>query len=347
LIPEPVYEITYGNSVGVKSETVLEVKDLKTWFFTRRGTVKAVNGVDFVLRKGECLCLVGESGCGKTVTALSILRLFDNPPGRIVGGQVIYKNADLTTCPITYLREIRGGDIAMVFQNAQSSLNPVFTIGDQIAEQVMVHEHVNRTKAMDRARTLMEEMNIPQPGRALKMYPHQMSGGMKQRAMIAMSLSCSPEILIADEPTTSVDVTIRAQIIHILQELKIRREMSIIFITHDLSLVKEIGDRAAVVYGGRVVEVADVEDILKSPAHPYTVGLIDCLPDVSSQAKRLPSIPGVTPNPLEMPPGCPFHPRCSKVMDICRSTMPASVKITDVHKVACHLFGDKDGGGAR
>ncbi|MFA5064577.1 MAG: ABC transporter ATP-binding protein [Dehalococcoidia bacterium] len=331
----------------MKPETVLEVKDLKTWFFTRRGTVKAVNGVDFVLRKGECLCLVGESGCGKTVTALSILRLFDNPPGRIVGGQVMYKGADLTTCPMPYLREVRGGDIAMVFQNAQSSLNPVFTIGDQIAEQVMVHERISRAKALDRARTLMEEMNIPQPVRALKMYPHQMSGGMKQRAMIAMSLSCSPEILIADEPTTSVDVTIRAQIIHILRELKIRRQMSIIFITHDLSLVKEIGDRAAVVYGGRVVEVAAVENILKSPAHPYTVGLIDCLPDVSSQAKRLPSIPGNTPNPLEMPPGCPFHPRCSRVMDICRLTMPASVKITDVHKVSCHLFGDKNGGIAR
>ncbi|MBN1689724.1 MAG: ABC transporter ATP-binding protein [Dehalococcoidia bacterium] len=329
------------------SETVLEVKDLKTWFFTRRGTVKAVNGVDFVLKRGECLCLVGESGCGKTVTALSILRLFDSPPGRIVGGQVIYKGDDLATCPMQRLREIRGGDIAMVFQNAQSSLNPVFTVGDQIAEQVMVHERVSRREALSRAHALMEEMNIPQPGRALNMYPHQMSGGMKQRAMIAMSLSCSPQILIADEPTTAVDVTIRAQIIHILRELKTRRDMSIIFITHDLSLVKDIGDRAAVVYGGRVVEVAAVEDILKNPAHPYTVGLIDCLPDVSSQDKRLPSIAGNTPNPLEMPSGCPFHPRCSHVMDICRSKMPACANITDVHTVSCYLFGDKNGGIAR
>jgi peptide/nickel transport system ATP-binding protein/oligopeptide transport system ATP-binding protein len=344
LIPKPVFEIKFTDSHLLKSEKVLEVKDLKTWFFTRRGTIKAVNGVDFVLKKGECLCLVGESGCGKSVTALSILRLFDNPPGRIVGGQVIYRSADLATCPMSYLREIRGGDIAMVFQNAQSSLNPVFTIGAQIVEQVMTHEKVGRAKAMDRARALMDEMSIPQPERTLKMYPHQMSGGMKQRAMIAMSLSCSPEILIADEPTTSVDVTIRAQIIHILRELKIRREMSIIFITHDLSLVNEIGDRAAVVYGGRVVEVASVDDILNSPAHPYTVGLIDCLPDVSSQAKRLPSIPGNTPNPLEMPPGCPFHPRCPKVMDICRSVIPASVHIDDVHTVSCHLFRDKGGG---
>jgi len=328
----------YGNYAEVKSEIVLEVINLKTWFFTRRGIVKAVNGVDFALESGECLCLVGESGCGKSVTALSILRLFDSPPGRIVQGKVIYGGTDLAQCPMPYLRKIRGKDIAMVFQNAQSSLNPVFTIGDQIAEQVMVHQRVSRPEALDRARTLLEEMNIPQPGRVLKMYPHQMSGGMKQRAMIAMSLSCNPAILIADEPTTSVDVTIRAQIIYILQELKNGRDMSVIFITHDLSLVKEIGDRAAVVYGGKIVEVAPVEHILKNPAHPYTVGLIDCLPDISAQNKRLPSIPGNTPNPLDMPPGCPFHPRCPKVMDICREVEPATVNITDVHAVSCHLF---------
>jgi len=327
------------------AETVLEVKNLKTWFFTRRGTVKAVNGVDFALNRGECLCLVGESGCGKSVTALSILRLFDSPPGKIVEGEVIYGDIDLATCPLPYLRKIRGKDIAMVFQNAQSSLNPVFTIGDQITEQVRVHEHISRPEALDRARTLLEEMNIPQPGRALKMYPHQMSGGMRQRAMIAMGLSCNPQILIADEPTTAVDVTIRAQIIQILHDLKTGRHMSIIFITHDLSLVKEIGDRAAVVYGGRVAEVAPVEDILKDPAHPYTVGLIDCLPDMSAKGKRLPSIPGSTPNPLDMPPGCPFHPRCPRVMDICRSVEPAMVNITGVHAVACHLFTDMEGRG--
>lgn len=327
----------------MKTETILEVKNLKTWFFTRRGTVKAVNGVDFALKRGECLCLVGESGCGKSVTALSILRLFDSPPGKIVEGEVIFGDIDLATCPMPYLRKVRGKDIAMVFQNAQSSLNPVFTIGDQIAEQISVHERVSRSEAMARAGALLEEMNIPQPGRALKMYPHQMSGGMKQRAMIAMGLSCNPEILIADEPTTSVDVTIRAQIIHILHGLKTGRNMSIIFITHDLSLVKEIGDRAAVVYGGRVVEVAPVEDILKRPSHPYTVGLIDCLPDMSAKANRLPSIPGHTPNPLDMPPGCPFHPRCPKVMDICRSQAPATVNISGVHAVACHLFVNKDG----
>ncbi len=328
----------------MKTETVLEVKNLKTWFFTRRGTVKAVNGVDFVLMKGECLCLVGESGCGKSVTALSILRLFDNPPGKIVEGEIIYGGTDLASCPMPLLRKIRGKDIAMVFQNAQSALNPVFSIGDQIVEQIRIHEQVSRSEAMARAQVLMEEMNIPQPGRALKMYPHQMSGGMKQRAMIAMSLSCNPSILIADEPTTSVDVTIRAQIIHILQEMKTSRDMSIIFITHDLSLAREIGDRAAVVYGGRVVEIAPAEDILKSPAHPYTVGLINCLPDVAATSKRLPSIAGNTPNPLDMPPGCPFHPRCPKVMDICRSVMPATVNISDVHAAACHLFVNTQGG---
>jgi len=320
------------------SSTVLEVKNLKTWFYTRRGIVKAVNGINYALQKGECLCLVGESGCGKSVSALSLLRLFDNPPGKIVEGEVIYKGTDLVACASEHLRDVRGKDIAMVFQNAQSALNPVFTIGDQMMEQIRAHHGVNSSAALAKAKRLLEEMRIPEAGRALKMYPHQMSGGMKQRAMIAMSLSCDPEILIADEPTTSVDVTIRAQIMHILSDLKASRSMSIIFITHDLSLVREIGDRAAVVYAGKVVEVAPVGNILNRPAHPYTVGLISCLPDISSNLKRLPSIPGNTPNPLEMPQGCPFHPRCSKVMDICLTVEPQLLNIADVHTVACHLY---------
>lgn len=325
------------------ADTVLEVKNLKTWFYTRRGIVKAVNGVDFTLRRGECLCLVGESGCGKTVTALSILRLFDSPPGRIVEGEVIYKGMDLASCTTQRLRQIRGKDIAMVFQNAQSALNPVFTIGDQIVEQINAHGQVSGADAVAKAGRLLEEMKISQPERALKMYPHQMSGGMKQRAMIAMSLSCDPCILIADEPTTAVDVTIRAQIMHILQELKANRDMSIIFITHDLSLVREIGDRAAVVYGGKVVEVDTVEHILESPAHPYTIGLMRCLPDISTDSKRLPSIPGNTPNPIDMPAGCSFHPRCQEAMEICRSKDPVLMNIAGVHTVACHLFSDAGG----
>jgi peptide/nickel transport system ATP-binding protein len=317
---------------------LLEVNNLNTWFYTGRGVVKAVNGVTFDVKEGECLCLVGESGCGKSVTALSILRLFDSPPAKIVEGSVMYGGTDLVTCPVSRLREVRGKEIAMVFQNAQSSLNPVFTIGDQIIEQISAHGRVTYPEARARACKLLEEMSIPEPDRALKMYPHQMSGGMKQRAMIAMSLSCNPRMLIADEPTTAVDVTIRAQIMNILQELKSKHSMSIIFITHDLSLVSEIGDRAAVVYGGRVVETGTVEGILKNPAHPYTKGLIACLPDISDTSGRLPSIPGTTPNPLEMPAGCPFEPRCYLAGEICRLHRPELRSISGVHCIACHMY---------
>ncbi len=318
--------------------TLLEVNNLNTWFYTGRGIVKAVNGVTFSLYEGECLCLVGESGCGKSVTALSILRLFDDPPGKIVDGSVVFDGIDLVSCRASRLRQVRGKDISMIFQNAQAALNPVFTIGDQIIEQINAHGRTSHETAVAKAVGLLEEMSIPEPERALKMYPHQMSGGMKQRAMIAMSLSCDPRILIADEPTTSVDVTIRAQIMNILHDLKTRRNMSIIFITHDLSLVREIGDRVAVVYGGRVVETGTVEDILKHPAHPYTRGLISCLPDISTDAKRLPSIPGTTPNPLDLPQGCTFNPRCSDVMDICRSEVPGLLNISDMQCAACHLY---------
>jgi peptide/nickel transport system ATP-binding protein len=255
-----------------------------------------------------------------------------------VGGRIAYGDVDLATCHIDHLREIRGRDIAMVFQNAQSALNPVFTIGDQISEQIRTHSGGSHRGALNKARSLLGEMSIPDPERALGMYPHQMSGGMRQRAMIAMSLSCDPKILIADEPTTAVDVTIRIQIMRILEELRRTRNMSIIFITHDLSLVREIGDRAAVVYAGKVVELAPVEVILGKPYHPYTIGLISCLPDIQSRASRLPSIPGNTPSPVDLPPGCAFHPRCSRVMEICRTEEPQTVFISTSHAVACHLF---------
>jgi peptide/nickel transport system ATP-binding protein/oligopeptide transport system ATP-binding protein len=319
---------------------VLEVKNLKTWFYTRSGIVKAVNGISYDVKPGECICLVGESGCGKSVSALSILRLFDSPPGRIVEGKIACGGVDLVSCSSDLLREMRGRDIAMVFQNAQSALNPVFTIGDQIVEQIKTHIKIDQKRALEKAALLLSEMRIPDATRALRMYPHQMSGGMRQRAMIAMSLSCDPKILIADEPTTAVDVTIRAQIMRILLELKRARNMSIIFITHDLSLVREIGDRAAVVYAGKVVEIAHVENIMKSPAHPYTTGLINCLPDISTTATRLPSIPGSTPSPIDIPAGCPFHPRCPRVMDVCRSVEPVSVHISSTQSVACHLYKD-------
>jgi len=320
------------------SNVILKVSELKTYFFTRRGVVKAVDGVEFELRHGECLCLVGESGCGKTVTALSILRLFDSPPGKIVDGQISFDSLNLTECSSKQLRQIRGKDIAIVFQEAQSALNPVLTIGDQITEQIKLHLPLDSNRTRDLAITLLSDMGIPSPEKVMSYYPHQLSGGMKQRVLIAMSLSCDPQILIADEPTTAVDVTIKAQILDIFRELKAKRQMSTIFITHDLAVVAEIGDRAVVMYGGKDVETAPVSEIISNPKHPYTIGLIDCLPDIAESGERLVSIPGTTPNPLDMPTGCTFHPRCPEVMKICSQKEPPETAISKEHKVSCHLY---------
>jgi len=317
---------------------ILKVSNLKTYFFTRRGIVKAVDGVDFELRRGECLCLVGESGCGKTVTALSILRLFDSPPGKIVNGQISYDGLNLTKCSAKQLRQVRGKDIAIVFQEAQSALNPVLTIGDQIIEQIKLHLPLEHREARDRAMALLNEMGIPSVERVMSYFPHQLSGGMKQRVLIAMSLSCDPQILIADEPTTAVDVTIKAQILDIFRELKANRQMSVIFITHDLAVVAEIGDRAVVMYGGKDVETAPVSETIGNPKHPYTAGLIECLPDISKTTDRLASIPGTTPSPVEMPQGCAFHPRCPKAMEICNQQEPPEITLSKEHKVSCHLY---------
>jgi oligopeptide/dipeptide ABC transporter ATP-binding protein len=319
-------------------ERVLSVRDLKVRFFTRRGTVRAVDGVSFDLLKGECLCLVGESGCGKTVTALSILGLIDSPPGRIVGGKILYDGLDLTRCSAEQLRRIRGMDIAMVFQDAQSALNPVFTIGDQIVEQIRLHLGVSPREAKRRAISRLKEVGIPAPEEAADYYPHQLSGGMRQRAMIAMSLSCDPKLLIADEPTTAVDVTIKAQIMDILRQLKARRKMSIIFITHELGIVSEIGDRIVVMYAGRVAETAPVPELLQNPKHPYTSGLIACLPDITKGKGKLKSIPGTVPSLDNPPAGCLFHPRCSRVMAICRKEEPPPVNVKKGHTVYCHLY---------
>jgi len=320
------------------NDNILTVNNLKTYFYTLYGVAKAVNGVNFDLRHGECLCLVGESGCGKTVTALSILRLVESPPAQIVGGEIIYHNLDLTKCSTKQLRQIRGKDIAMIFQEAQSALNPVLTISDQITEQLMLHLPLDKKESRSRAMSLLEEMGIPSVDRVMDAYPHQLSGGMKQRILIAMSLSCDPQILIADEPTTAVDVTIKAQIIDIFRALKAKSHMSLLFITHDLGVVAEIGDRAAVIYGGKDVETAPVSEIIRTPKHPYTVGLIECIPDISQTTDRLASIPGTIPDPMELPIGCPFHPRCPKVMDICSKEEPPSIVISEMHRVSCFLY---------
>jgi peptide/nickel transport system ATP-binding protein len=320
------------------NNAVLKVIDLKTRFFTRRGVVKAVEGVNFELRLGECLCLVGESGCGKSVSVLSILGLIDSPPGKIVGGEARYNNFDLLKCLPEELRRIRGREIAMIFQDAQSALNPVFTVGEQITEQIKVHLKLRPKEANGRAVRLLEEMKIPSAETVMDRYPHQLSGGMRQRAMIAMSLSCDPKILIADEPTTAVDATVRAQILDLFNELKMHRKMSLIFITHDLGVVSEIGDRAAIIYAGRDVETAPVTEIINNPKHPYTMGLLDCLPDFTKADDRLVSIPGSTPDPTALPGGCPFHPRCFYVMDICREQEPKILSLSPEHSVSCHLY---------
>ncbi len=321
-----------------ENNAILQISNLKTSFFTHRGEVKAVNGVSFELRYGECLCLVGESGCGKSVTVLSILGLIDNPPGKVLGGEANYKGLDLLKSSSDTLRKIRGQEIAMIFQDAQSALNPVFTVGDQIIEQIQTHQMLSKNKAQIKAIDLLTEMGIPSAESAVNRYPHQLSGGMRQRAMIAMGLSCDPDVLIADEPTTAVDVTIRAQILALFQKLKTNRKMSLLFITHDLGVVSEIGDRAVIMYAGKNVEAAPVSEIINNPKHPYTVGLLNCLPDFTNETARLISIPGITPDPTSLLSGCPFHPRCPQVMDICRGRYPEEIKIDDEHSVSCHLF---------
>jgi oligopeptide/dipeptide ABC transporter ATP-binding protein len=319
-------------------KVILRVRNLKTYFFTRRGTVKAVDGVDFDLLRSECLCLVGESGCGKTVTALSILGLIDTPPGRIVDGEVYHNDVNLLESSREQVRHIRGKEIAMVFQDAQSALNPIFTIGDQIAEQIKLHLGYNNRQARERVLSLLEEVGIPSPAEVTGYYPHQLSGGMKQRAIIAMSLSCDPQVLIADEPTTAVDVTIKAQILDVFQRLKETRQMSLLFITHELGVVSEIGDRMVVMYAGRLAETATVTELLNNPKHPYTVGLINCLPDMTQGKDRLESIPGTVPNLIDAPDGCLFHPRCDKALAICSQEGPPSVVVNGEHIVFCHLY---------
>ena len=318
--------------------SVLEIKNLKTYFYTRNGVVKAVDGISFGLGKGENLCLVGESGCGKTATALSVLRLVDSPPGKIVDGEILYHGENLLHCSNERLRQIRGNRIAMIFQDPQSSLNPVFTVGDQIAEQVKLHLKLKHREAMERTLHLMEQVGIPQAKERIKDYPHQFSGGMKQRVMIAAALSCDPEILIADEPTTALDTTIKVQILNIFRDLKQKRNMSILFITHDLGAVAGIADRIVVMYGGRLAEAGTAFDIFDQPKHPYTLGLINCLPDIGARKDRLTPIPGTIPSLIDPPEGCIFSPRCERRMPICSQERPEETVISGEHLVACHLY---------
>ncbi|CDF58488.1 ABC transporter ATP-binding protein [Thermobrachium celere] len=317
---------------------LLSIKNLKTYFYTEDGVIKAVDDVSLTIREGETLGVVGESGCGKSITAMSILKLIPNPPGKIVSGEIIFEGKDLTKATDSEIRKIRGNKISVIFQEPMTSLNPVFTIGDQIIEAIVLHQNMNREQAREKAIDMLKLVGIPRANEVVDAYPHELSGGMRQRAMIAMAMACNPKLLIADEPTTALDVTIQAQILDLMRELKNKTNTSIMLITHDLGVVAEMADHVVVMYAGKIVEEADVFEIFKNPLHPYTIGLLESKPILNQDKERLNSIPGQVPNPLNMPEGCYFHPRCSKAMDICRKEQPKLCSVKDGHKVACHLY---------
>ena len=323
------------------AKTVLEVEGLKTYFFVRQGVVKAVDDMSFTLDAGEKLAIVGESGCGKSMTALSILRLVPDPPGRIVAGSVRLDGRDLLTLPDADMRHVRGNQISMIFQEPMTSLNPVWSIGRQISEAVMLHQNVSRHDAFDKAVDMLKLVKIPEPARRAREYPHQLSGGMRQRAMTAMALACNPHVLLADEPTTALDVTIQAQILDLILELQERLGTAVVLITHDLGVVAETAQRVIVMYGGKKVEEASVEDIFESPLHPYTQGLLAAVPHLAAMSgiepghNRLKEIPGIVPALVNLPKGCTFAPRCPHASDMCRNEFPPYEMRRPGHGVAC------------
>lgn len=372
------------------SETVLEVRDLKTYFYTYAGVVKALDGVNLTVREGETLGLVGETGCGKSVTSLSVMRLVPNPPGRIVGGEILFKGQDLLKMSDEEIRKIRGNKIAMIFQDPMTYINPVMTIGDQVSEVILLHqdlrkealqmkiEHLKtrlqsasadtqkevekeiealqlemkdppklqtreaRRIAITKAIDLLRLVRMPYPEKIVSQYPHELSGGMRQRAIIAMALACNPSLLIADEATTSLDVTIQAQILALLSDLKRSLRTSIMVITHDLGIVAEMCDKVAVMYAGVVAEYANTKRLFKNPLHPYTKGLLRTIPSLVKEQDRLEAIEGMVPNLIYPPEGCRFHPRCRNVMDVCRRERPEMITVEEDHQVACHLYATRE-----
>ena len=325
----------------METSQILEVKDLRVHFHTLEGTVKAVNGVSFALNKGETLGLVGESGCGKSVTALTLLRLIPSPPAHIAGGQVMLHGENLVEALNERMRQIRGKQISMIFQEPMTSLNPVFTIGHQIAETFGIHQNLEGQDARDATMDVLAKVQMPSPQKRLKEFPHQLSGGMRQRVMIAMALACNPEILIADEPTTALDVTIQAQILDLMLALRQELGTAILMITHDLGVIAETAQRVVVFYAGKVMESADVRTIFKSPFHPYTIGLLDSVPKLGRRSRqgksRLREIPGIVPSMYELPDGCLFAPRCKFAMDICNHERPKLRTLDPGHQVRCWL----------
>jgi oligopeptide/dipeptide ABC transporter ATP-binding protein len=322
--------------------TILNIRDLQTHFFTERGLVKAVDKISLDIEAGTTFGLVGESGCGKSVTALSIIRLVPNPPGKIVGGEILFKGRELLHLTEKEMCAIRGKEISMVFQEPMTSLNPVFTIGNQLAEGLRLHRKMSKSEAKEKSLELMKMVGIPSPEKRIREYPHQMSGGMRQRVMIAMAISCNPSLLIADEPTTALDVTIQAQILELIKGLMDTLGMTMILISHDLGIIARIAKSAAIMYAGKIVEKASVETLFHNPRHPYTVGLLRSAPRPDREGKRrLDTIAGSVPNLLDLPPGCAFHPRCSYARDICKSEAPPLRFVGENGHLSACFFAEK------
>ncbi|MEC1071781.1 ABC transporter ATP-binding protein [Priestia megaterium] len=318
-------------------EKMIQIKNLHVQFSTYGGRVQAVRGVSFDLHKGETLAIVGESGCGKSVTSQSIMRLIPTPPGRITSGSILFKGQDLTKLSEKKMRDIRGADISMIFQDPMTALNPTLRVGEQIAENIMQHENISKEKAKEKAFEMLELVGIPNPKERLKQYPHEFSGGMRQRIVIAMALVCNPEVLIADEPTTALDVTIQAQILELFKDIQQKTDVSIILITHDLGVVAQVADRVAVMYAGKIVEIGTRRDIFYTPQHPYTKGLLRSVPRLDLYESELVPIAGSPPDLFAPPSGCSFAPRCPYVMEVCDRMYPASTKLKESHQVHCWL----------
>jgi oligopeptide/dipeptide ABC transporter ATP-binding protein len=316
---------------------LLEIEGLKTYFYTFDGIVKAIDGVDLTVYEDDTLGIVGETGCGKSITSLSVLNLVP-PPGRIEAGEIRFEGENLLAKSEREMRRIRGGRISMIFQNPMSSLNPVFTIGDQIAAVLRVHQNLDRAAARRRAIDVFRTVRLPDAERMPDKYPHELSGGMLQRVMIGMALSCRPRLLIADEPTTALDVTIQAQILRLMRDLKREMQTSIVLITHDLGVVAQVCRRVAVMYAGVIVEIGGLSAVFKSPRHPYTAGLLRTIPRIGHKREQLDTIEGRVPNLITPPPGCRFHPRCPQAMELCRQERPAMIEVGTGHRVACHLY---------
>jgi len=322
------------------TEKLLQVENLKTWFYVTDGIIKAVDGSSFDVNKREVLGLVGESGCGKSVTSRSIMRLVPDPPGKIVDGKIFFEGVDLLSITEEEMRKYRGSKIAMSFQDPMTYLNPVFKVGDQIAEALMIHQGMEKKDALEKAVELMEMVQIQDAYRRAQDYPHQLSGGMRQRILLAMGISCNPQLLIADEPTTALDVIVQAEVLDLLENLKRRLKLSIILITHNMGVVAQLADRIAIMYAGRIMELSDVRTIFHKPKNPYTIGLIESLPKMEGEQDRLFSIPGDVPDLINPPSGCRFHPRCPYAKPICSKETPEFKEYSEGHIVACHRVDD-------